>query len=307
MSTHSVLITGGTGFLGSALAHSLLQDRYSVAILSRNAVKVARAFGTQVQAFANVNELPDAGQFEAVVNLAGAGIFDRPWSDARKQILRSSRIDLTERLVAWIKQSDKPVDVLVSGSAIGFYGDQGESILDEESQPKYDFGHQLCADWESAALPAETAGTRVCLIRTGLVLGSGGGILQRMLLPFRFGLGGRLGSGEQWMSWIHVDDWVAIVRTMIENRDMRGPYNAAAPNPVRNREFSATLAALLNRPMLLPMPEQALKLILGEMATLVLGSQRVMPQRLLSHDFKFKYQDLEAALRNILNPHRNLN
>lgn len=301
MSTPYILITGGTGFLGSALTHDLLRDGYEVAVLSRDADKVARAFGKQVRAFTQIEQLPDAGKFQAVVNLAGAGIFDRPWSDARKQTLRNSRIGLTQQLVDWIKRSDQSMDALVSGSAIGFYGDQGDSILDENSQPKTDFAHQLCADWESTALQAEAAGARVCLIRTGLVLGKDGGILQRMLLPFRFGLGGRFGSGAQWMSWIHIDDWVSIVRTMIDQPNMRGAYNATAPQPVTNQEFSATLAGLLRRPMLLPMPEAILKMVLGEMAALVLGSQRVMPQRLLSQGFDFKYTELEVALRSILN------
>ncbi len=301
MSTKCILITGGTGFLGSALTHDLLRDGYNIAVLSRDAGKVARAFGRQVRAFTQVEQLPDAGEFLAVVNLAGAGIFDRPWSDARKQVLRDSRIGLTQQLVDWFKRSDKAAEVLVNGSAIGFYGDQGQSILDETSQPKADFAHQLCADWESTALQAEAVGARVCLIRTGLVLGKDGGILQRMLLPFRFGLGGRFGNGSQWMSWIHIDDWVAIVRKMIDQPDMHGAYNAVAPQPVTNQEFSAVLAGLLNRPMLLPMPEILLKVVLGEMATLVLGSQRVRPQRLLSQGYDFKYTELEVALRNILN------
>ncbi|MDD2761329.1 MAG: TIGR01777 family oxidoreductase, partial [Methylomonas sp.] len=271
MSTQTILITGGTGFLGSALTYQLLQDQCRVAILSRSAEKVFRTFGSQVQAYTRIQELPDAGQFRAVVNLAGAGIFDSRWSEARKQLLRDSRIELTERLVAWIKASSGQPNALISGSAIGFYGDQGDTILREQSQPKSDFAHQLCADWEAAALAAESADVRVCLIRTGLVLGKGGGILRRMLLPFRLGLGGQLGNGRQWMSWVHVDDWVAIVRAMIDNQDMRGAYNATAPIPVSNREFSATLAHLLKRPMLLPLPESMLNLILGEMAALILG------------------------------------
>lgn len=302
MSTQSILITGGTGFLGSALTHQLLQDHYDVVILSRNAEKVARAFGKQVQAVTRVADLADAGRFKAIVNLAGAGIFDSRWSDARKQLLRDSRIKLTAQLVEWIKNSDSPPEVLVNGSAIGFYGDQGDKVLTEESVPKLDFAQQLCADWETAAFPAEAAGVRVCLIRTGLVLGPGGGVLQRMLLPFRLGLGGRMGNGRQWMSWIHIVDWLAIVRTMIDNPDMRGPYNATAPTQVSNQQFSATLARVLKRPMLLPMPEALLKLLLGEMASLVLGSQRVMPQRLLAQNFQFQYAVLDTALRDILSP-----
>ncbi|AMK78409.1 MULTISPECIES: TIGR01777 family oxidoreductase [Methylomonas] len=300
MNTNSILISGGTGFLGSALAKQLTQKNYSVTVLSRSAEKVVATFGNSVQAISSVADLPDAGGFKAVVNLAGAGIFDQRWTEARKQLLRDSRIKLTEQLVAWIASASQPAPVLISGSAIGVYGDQGDKFLTESSASTADFSQQLCADWESTALQAEKTGSRVCLIRTGLVLGDNGGILKRMLLPFRLGLGGRLGNGKQWMSWVHLHDWLAIVEAMIETSEMRGPYNATAPNPVNNREFSASLAGVLNRPLLLPMPETALKLLLGEMAALVLGSQRVVPERLLAQGFAFKYSQLDTALRDIL-------
>lgn len=302
MSDKSVLITGGTGFLGSALTFKLLQAHQAVTIFSRDADKVRREFGNQVQAVTRMDDLPDASSFKAVVNLAGAGIFDRRWNEARKRLLRDSRIDLTRQLVDWINASISPPGVLISGSAIGFYGDQDDTVLTEQSQPRADFAEQLCADWEQAALLAETSGTRVCLIRTGLVLGQDGGLLKRMLLPFRCGLGGRLGHGGQWMSWVHLQDWIAMVQAMIDNPDMRGPYNATAPNPVTNRAFSVNLAGVLNRPLLLPMPEFALKLLLGEMAALVLGSQRVIPDRLLRQGYAFQFSELDTALRDILLP-----
>jgi len=304
MSSQSILITGGTGFLGSALTQRLLQDHYDVVILSRSAEKVRRIFGDRVQAVTKIEDLSSSSQFKAIVNLAGAGILDQRWSDARKEVLRNSRIKLTEQLLHWMKDADNPPEVLISGSAIGFYGDQGDETLTERTPPKPDFAQQLCADWEASALQAESAGVRVCLIRTGLVLGQGGGMLQRMLLPFRLGLGGPIGCGRQWMSWIHIDDWISIVHAMIESPNMHGPYNATAPAPVTNREFNATLATVLKSPMLLPMPATVLKLLLGEMAVLVLGSQRVMPERLLADNFQFKYTELETALRNILNPSR---
>ncbi|WKJ88692.1 TIGR01777 family oxidoreductase [Methylomonas montana] len=300
MSTNPILITGGTGFLGGALTRLLLQKNYSVTVLSRSAEKVANQFGNQVQAVTRIADLPDAGSCKAVVNLAGAGIFDQRWTPTRKQLLRDSRIKLTEQLVAWMAASSQPKPVLVNGSAIGIYGDQGDTPLNENSPSKTDFSQQLCADWESTALQAEKAGGRVCLIRTGLVLGKDGGILKRMLLPFRLGLGGRLGDGQQWMSWIHLHDWLAIVEAMISNPEMSGPYNATAPTPVSNREFSEALAQVLNRPMLLPMPAVLLKGLLGEMAELVLGSQRVLPKRLTAQGFGFAYPQLDAALRNIL-------
>lgn len=297
-----ILITGGTGFLGSALTFKWLRENQPVTIFSRSADKVQRAFGNQVTAVTRIEDLPDASSYKAVVNLAGAGIFDQRWSDARKQVLRESRIDFTRRLAGWINRSISPPEVLINGSAIGFYGDQGDALLTEQSPPRGDFSQQLCADWERAALQAEAGGTRVCLIRTGLVLGPDGGLLKRMVLPFRFGLGGRLGRGEQWMSWVHVHDWLAIVQAMIDDPSMRGAYNATAPIPVTNNEFSACLAAVLNRPLLLPMPEFLLKLLLGEMAGLVLGSQRVVPQRLLDQGHVFEFTQLDVALRNLLLP-----
>lgn len=304
MAKQSILITGGTGFLGSALTQVLLHKGYAVTVLSRSREKVARVFGSQVSAVTRIEDLPDAGHFKALINLAGAGIFDRRWSESRKQELRESRIKLTTQLVDWIGASAQAPDVFISGSAIGVYGDQGERILTEQSPPNADFAQQLCADWEAAALKAEVFGARVCLIRTGLVLGQGGGILQRMLLPFRFGLGGRMGDGRQWMSWIHLKDWLAIVQAMIDNVDMRGPYNATAPNPVTNRDFSVSLASVLRRPMLLPLPAAMLRALLGEMAALVLGSQRVVPERLQAQNFQFQFTDLGVALSDILNRNR---
>ncbi|MCK9605839.1 MAG: TIGR01777 family oxidoreductase [Methylomonas sp.] len=302
MPNKSILITGGTGFLGSALTYKWLQENQPVTIFSRSADKVQRAFHHQVPAITRIEDLPDASSYKAVINLAGAGIFDQRWNDARKQVLRKSRIDFTRQLVNWINSSNSPPDVLISGSAIGFYGDQGDELLTEQSLPRVDFSQQLCADWEQSALQAEASGTRVCLIRTGLVLGQGGGLLKRMLLPFRLGLGGRLGQGGQWMSWVHLQDWLEIAQAMIGNPNMRGPYNATAPIPVTNREFSENLAGVLNRPLLLPMPEFALKLLLGEMAALVLGSQRVIPQRLLDKGYSFQFTQLDSALRNLLFP-----
>jgi hypothetical protein len=300
MSNKPILITGGTGFLGSALAFDLLSSQQSVVVFSRQADTVARTFGDKVQAITHIDQLPDAGCFKAIINLAGAGIFDQRWSDARKAVLRESRINLTKQLADWIFQSAQKPEVFISGSAIGVYGDHGDEVLDETSLAVSDFSQQLCADWESAALMVQTCGVRVGIVRTGLVLGRGGGLLQRMLLPFRFGLGGKLGNGQQWMSWIHMQDWLGIVKLMLEDQGMQGAYNATAPSPVTNQSFSASLAEVLNRPMLLPLPEFMLRLLLGEMADLVLGSQRVLPQRLLEKGFHFKFSQLDPALRNLL-------
>ena len=301
MSDQSILITGGTGFLGSALTFKLVHSGKPVIVFGRSLDKIARTFGDKVQAVTRIADLPDAGSFRAVVNLAGAGIFDQRWNESRKQLLRDSRIQLTQQLIDWMMSAGQKPGVLVNGSAIGIYGEHGDEVLTEQSAQVADFSQQLCADWEAAALQAEALGVRVCLIRTGLVLGQGGGVLKRMLLPFRMGLGGRLGHGRQWMSWIHLQDWLAIVQLMIENSTMQGAYNASAPAPVTNAAFSATLAAILNRPMLLPLPEVVLKPLLGEMSALVLGSQRVVPERLLNQGFEFQFSQLDSALQNLLN------
>jgi uncharacterized protein (TIGR01777 family) len=295
----AILITGGTGFLGRALTSKLLRLGHSVCILSRDAKKVSTLFGDKVTAVTDLQQI-NADDFKAVINLAGAGIFDRFWTPERKTLLRDSRIELTQHLVDWMAQATQPPTVLINGSAIGIYGNQGDSVLSENSTFVPDFSQQLCTDWEQTARQAEALGVRVCLIRTGLVLGEGGGLLKRMLLPFKLGLGGRLGSGQQWMSWIHIDDWVAIVDTLINREDLQGAFNASAPQPVTNAEFSQTLAEVLHRPMLLPLPAWLLNKLLGEMAELLLGSQRVMPERLLSNGYTFQYENLQFALNQIL-------
>ncbi len=295
-----ILITGGTGFIGKALIASLLAEGYEVTVLSRDINSVESICGVGVKAINSLEALKPEDTFQIVINLAGAPIFDARWSDARKQIIRDSRINLTQQLVAGLaKMSTKP-ELLISGSAIGYYGDQGDTILTEHSGVKEDFSQQLCADWENEAKKAEQFGIRVCLIRTGLVLGEGGGLLQRMLLPFKLCLGGRLGSGQQWMSWIHREDWIAIALKLIVDTTMTGAYNATAPNPVTNSQFTKALADALNRPVLLPVPAWLLKKLLGEMSELVLGSQRVFPERLLAAGFKFKYTTLLSALTQLL-------
>jgi len=294
------LITGGTGFIGHALTQHLTRQGHAVTVLSRNPDKVAALCGPGVNALGNLEQLKAEDTYQVIINLAGEPIFDARWTDARKKLLRDSRINLTEQLVDTIGRMDIKPDLLINGSAVGYYGDQGDTVLTEQSAPHPDFSHQLCADWEQAARKAEQFGVRVCLIRTGLVIAEDGGLLKRMLLPFRLGLGGRLGSGRQWMSWIHREDWIAIVQAMINNASMQGAYNATAPNPVTNREFTQTLAYCLNRPALLPVPDWLLKTMLGEMSELVLGSQRVMPERLLAQDFEFQYPDLVSALKHAL-------
>ena len=295
-----ILITGGTGFIGSALIKKLLPQEHQITVLSRNADKVAKLFADNVTPLTDLQALDVSDHFDIIINLAGAPIFDKRWTAAQKTIIRDSRIQLTQQLIDKIATMQQKPQLLISGSAIGFYGDQGDTELTEQSNSVADFSQQLCADWEQAALQAEQYGVRVCLMRTGLVLGRDGGLLQRMLLPFKLGLGGRIGNGRQWMSWIHLQDWIAIAENMINDNSMQGAYNATAINPVTNLEFSKTLAEVLNRPAFLPLPACVLKRLLGEMSELVLGSQKVLPERLVQHGFEFQFSHLRHALNDIL-------
>jgi len=214
----------------------------------------------------------------------------------RKKALWDSRVGLTEQLVQAIARCQSKPPVLVSGSAIGIYGNHDDAVLDEISPLHGGFGHQLCESWENAAAAVEAHGVRLCILRTGLVIGSDGGFLQRMLLPFRVGLGGRIGTGRQWMSWIHLKDQVALIRYLVDTVDARGVFNGTAPHPVTNSEFTACLAKVLQRPAVLPVPESLLKLAMGERAELLLESQRVMPARALQAGFRFSFPALENAL-----------
>ncbi|MBE0470116.1 MAG: TIGR01777 family protein [Methyloprofundus sp.] len=296
----NILMTGGTGFIGRALIKSLLDKEHKITVLSRTPEKVYTLFADSVIALSDLQKITAADHFDIIINLAGAPIFDQRWTAERKKIIRDSRIKLTEQLVRTIATMPQKPALLISGSAIGYYGDQGDSELTEQSNSRPDFSQQLCADWEQAALQAEKYGVRVCLIRTGLVLGANGGILQRMLLPFKLGLGGRLGNGRQWMSWIHLHDWIAIAQAMITNQQMRGAYNATAINPVTNQEFSKALGKILNRPACLPLPAFVLQALLGEMSALVLGSQKVVPERLVKQGFEFQFSHLQHALTDIV-------
>ncbi len=292
-----IFVTGGTGFIGRPLVNTLVAEGHQVTVLSRTPESVERRCGPEVMALGQLNFIAPEMAFDVIINLAGAPIFDAPWSAARKQLLRTSRIGLTEQLVACIERMTVKPKLLISGSAIGYYGDQGDTALTEATSVRPDFSQQLCADWEAAANRAAAFGVRVCLIRTGLVIGEGGGLLQRMLLPFRLGLGGRLGSGRQWMSWIHRQDWINMALAMIADASMQGAYNATAPNPVTNKEFTCALARCLHRPALFPVPAFVLRLLLGERSELVLGSQRVLPKRMMEHGFTFHYPELDGALR----------
>jgi uncharacterized protein (TIGR01777 family) len=245
-----------------------------------------------------------SGASGARSNLAGAPIADRLWTRKRKALLWASRITLTEQLLAWLQQRQQKPRVLLSGSAVGWYGDGGERELHEDSpQITDDFGAQLCGAWEETAQRAEALGIRVVLVRTGLVLAADGGFLARLLPPFRFGLGGPVGDGRQWMPWIHIADQIALIEFLLQQEQASGPYNACAPEPVRNADFARALGRVLHRPALLPAPAFLLRMALGELAGLLLGGQRALPVRLQEAGFRFRFTDLDLALADLLGRH----
>lgn len=296
-----ILITGSTGLVGTALASNLKQTGHTVCRLVRP--------GTKVEALRNTEGLdvrwdPQTGEMggaavgaDAVVNLAGASIAQGRWTAERKRLLRTSRVDSTRALVnALAKMAARP-RVLVSASAIGYYGNRGDEPLTEDSAPGNDFLSEIAKEWEAEAQKAEALGVRVVLARFGVIFARDGGALPQMAGPFRFGVGGRIGSGQQWMSWVALQDVVAILRLALEDGSVRGPLNVVSPQPVRNAEFTTALAKALHRPALFPAPAFALRLALGEMAdALLLSSQRVLPTKLEKVGYRYQYPALEAGL-----------
>jgi len=301
MSQKHILLTGGSGFIGQQLVPTLLNAGHTITIFTRNPKKTSAIFQQQVATIDNLDDLTEDDHFDAVINLAGQGIGDQRWTDAVKQQLRDSRLITTADLVEYLKRAKQKPEVFISGSAIGVYGLHGDEKLDEQASGDDSFSSKLCRDWEAQAAEAEALGIRCCYLRTGVVLGKNGGALSKMLPPFKMALGGPIGSGQQWMSWVHMDDLVGAILYTLETPSIQGPINGTAPNPVTNKEFSKTLGAALNRPAIIPMPEFVLKLMMGEMAEeLLLSGQRVVPAKLTSSGFEFKYPHLDDALRDII-------
>ncbi len=294
----NLLITGGTGFVGSALCSRLLGEQHKIVVLSRNPEKIK----PPIKAVANLDQLSNDDIFDVVINLAGEPIANKRWNDQQKKRIFGSRIETTEALIEYFKKSKHKPKLLINGSAIGYYGTaKTNDNIDEKSGCDDSFSSQLCQKWEAAALEAESLGIRTCLIRTGIVLGKNGGALSKMLPPFKMGLGGRIGYGKQWMSWIHLDDLVGIILYCINNDNHKGAVNGTSPNPVINEVFTKTLGTALKRPTIFPMPEIVIKLLMGQMGEeLLLSGKRVLPRKALDAGYIFKYKTLEDALINVV-------
>jgi uncharacterized protein len=297
-----VVVAGGTGFIGTRLSGRLIAEGHEAIVLTRNAQKSRDHIHPSVRVAswapgADWEGLVDGAG--AIVNLAGESIAQRWTARSRARILQS-RLDATRRLHDAVAHARLKPSVLVNASAVGTYGLHGDEELDEESPSGVDFLADTCVKWEKAARTLEELGLRVVRVRIGIVLGEEGGALAKMLPPFKVGLGGPLGSGRQWMSWIHVDDLVDLIVWAIQTPTVTGIVNATAPNPVRMKEFAATLGRVLHRPAFIPAPAIALRLLLGEMAVMVLEGQRVLPKKTEALGFRFKHQELEEALRSTL-------
>ena len=293
-----ILITGGTGLIGRHLVARLLARGDRVSVVTRNVEAARDLLGPQASIWSGLEQQRDLNGIDAVINLAGEPIASKRWTPQHKQQLCESRWRITERLASLINASSEPPAVLISGSATGYYGNTGELVLTEEDHGHDEFTHQLCARWESLALTAASDRTRVCLLRTGVVLSKQGGALAQMKKPFMLGLGGPVGSGRQYLPWIHLEDMLDAILWLLDH-PLHGPFNMVSPYAVRNEQFAATLGKVLHRPALLRMPASALKLLMGESAVLVLGGQHVLPQRLEAAGFHFRWYDLEKALADV--------
>ena len=296
-----VLVIGGSGFVGSALSRELSAVGHEVVVSTRKKTTSRKKLTW------NPPDLiaPDViATFDAVINLAGESVYSERWTTDRKERIRSSRLDTTRALVQSLEKistvKNRKPHVLISASAIGYYGPHGDEDVNEGAPPGSDFLAGVCENWEAEALRANELGIRVVITRFGLVLGEGGGALSKMLGPFKAFVGGYIGSGKQWMSWVHIDDITGFIRHALENESVAGPFNVTAPVPVRNKEFSSALGEALDRPAFFPVPALALRLTLGEFADVLVTGQRVTSEKALKAGYTFKYTNVNEALKAIL-------
>jgi uncharacterized protein (TIGR01777 family) len=293
-----ILLTGGTGFIGTALTQALVARGAEVIVLSRAAhSRRAHTDSPRCRYVQSVDEISTREELDAVINLAGASLAARRWNAAYKREIVASRQDVTGQLLSLFGRLDRPPRVLLSASAVGYYGHHGDEFLTETSSVTPGFAQTLCSDWESLALQAQPLGVRVCVVRLGVVLDSGGGALQEMAQSFRFGVASWLGRGRQWLSWVHRQDVVRAMLFLLERDDLRGPFNITSPTPVTSRGFAAALRAHHRTFISAGVPAPVMRLLVGEMAQeLLLNGQRVLPQRLQAAGFEFTYADIDSAL-----------
>lgn len=298
-----ILITGGTGLIGTQLIQKLISLGHQVTVLSRSPQKVYSHFCKAVECWTSLNDKTQLNDFDAVINLAGEPIAEKRWTAEQKKLLCDSRWKLTQHLSELIAASETPPSVFLSGSAVGYYGDQGQAVVTEDEQPHDEFTHQLTQHWEALATNAQSEKTRVCLLRTGLVLSPNGGLLAKILPIFKMGAGGPIGHGKQYMPWIHINDMVRAICFLLDTPTLSGPFNMTAPYPVHNDQFTAILGEVINRPAFIRTPAFIIKAIMGESAALVLGGQHAIPKRLEEAGFQFEFIELKEALTDLLIPH----
>lgn len=293
-----VLITGGTGFIGGHVIRALRARGAEVWVVARDVEAARRKLG-DVRVVGTPREIPDPVRIDACINLAGAPVIGPPWTRGRRRLLIDSRVETTQAVLDWCAARAQRPGVIVSASAIGFYGRGAETWLDEDSPPQDEFQSELCLRREAAANAARSLGLRVVNLRLGLVLGADGGILAPLALAAKCGLAARIGNGRQWMSWIHIDDLLRVIELALDDPTLAGPVNAVSPNPERQRDFQCALALALHRPFWLWVPATLLRLVLGDMAVLLVKGQRVAPRELQRRRFAFRYALLEDALADL--------
>jgi len=291
-----ILITGGTGLIGRHFIKAF-QQPYQFTVLTRNSKKAKRCLPEGIEF---IEQLPEQNSFEAIINLAGEPIVDKRWTDTQKENICQSRWQITEQVVAMIARSEIKPSCLISGSAIGYYGETDTTETFEDSEVKHaDFSHKLCKEWERIALKASEY-CRVVLLRTGVVLANDGGALAKMHLPFFLGLGGKLGDGQQFMSWIHIEDMVHAIQFSLLTESIEGAINCTSPQALTNEAFTKALGKQLNRPTRLTVPEFVLNMLMGQGAELLLINQNIYPKKLLEHDFDFNHTSIENTLADLL-------
>ena len=291
----NILITGGTGFIGSTITKFFLQQNNYITILSRGRSKVLKP----VRVIESINQINTNEKINIIINIAGSSI-NKKWNKTYKEILISSRVEVTKSLITLIKALKEKPDLLISASAIGYYGTQNNKYLDETSSYIDDFTHELCNLWELEAQKAQELGVRTCITRLGVVLGKNGGALEKILPLFKLGLGGNIGSGKQFFSWIHLDDVIGIFNFLISNKEQKGIYNLTSPSPTTNSQFTKALSRTLKRPDFFTVPSFLIKMVFGEMGDkLLLNGSAVYPKKLLDNGYEFKFKTIESALKNI--------